>query len=299
MTRSLLAAIVICWATTAAGAVDAMRSEMVRINEGPAILGAAHRNSLPGPTVYMVKAFEIDRREVSNADYTKFATATSRKPAAFADDDEFNRPTQPVTGVTWSDARDYCEWRGKRLPSEIEWEKAARGENALMYPWGNSFKAEYAHLRGEAPISISTYPKQDINPAGIHGLAGGVSEWVNDVQIATGGVCGQDMATIEDASEGTKLSIPKIIDKNANLGTWEPVCETPELLSPEVVAKNHRLSLKLYDIDNPAWGISRCAYIKGNSFNGLDHMTKLNNRMWDYTDSIAEFVGFRCARSAK
>jgi formylglycine-generating enzyme required for sulfatase activity len=270
---------------------------MVRINEGPAILGAAHRNSLPGPGVYMVDAFEIDRREVSNADYMKFAIATSRQPAAFADDVEFNKPNQPVTGVTWSDARDYCEWRGKRLPSEIEWEKAARGDDALMYPWGNVFKEEYAHLRGEVPISISSYPKQDINPSGIQGLAGGVSEWVNDVQIATGGVCGQDMATIEEAREGTKLSIPKIIDKNANLGTWEPVCETPELLSPETVAKNHRLSLKLYDIKNPAWGISRCAYIKGNSFNGVDHMTKLNNRMWDYTDSIAEFVGFRCARS--
>jgi len=54
----------------------------------------------------------------------------------------------------------------------------------------------------------------------------------------------------------------------------------------------------LIDLGHPHWGAKRCAYIKGNSFNGLDHMTKLTNRMWDYTDSIAEFVGFRCARSA-
>ncbi len=297
-----LGALALGLATFGAGAFDLFgsnKSEMVRINAGHAILGAPDRNSLAGPAVYSTDAYWIDRHEVTNADYAKFVRATSHQPAAFADDDEFNKPDQPVTGVTWMDARDYCSWKGKRLPSEIEWEKAARGENALIYPWGNNFKAENAYLHGETPISISAYPKQDINPAGIQGLAGGVSEWVSDVQIATGGVCGQDKSTIEEASKGTSLTVPDVLGENANLGTWVPVCETPELLSPEVVAKNMRLSLKLVDLSSPQWGIKRCAYIKGNSFNGVDHMTKLTNRMWDYTDSVAEFVGFRCAKSAK
>ncbi len=136
MKRLPLVALVVLTATAGAGAMHLFTlspSSMVEVAQGHAILGAPDRNSLPGPAIYDVPAFKIDRREVTNTDYNEFIKATGHPPAAFADDDEFNQPDQPVTGVTWDDARKYCAWKGKRLPSEIEWEKAARGADARIY----------------------------------------------------------------------------------------------------------------------------------------------------------------------
>lgn len=79
----------------------------------------------PG-TVIFLDAFEIDRYEVTNAQYREFLQADPR-PHDFGDLPEFGGDLQPVVGVTWEDAQAYCGWRGKRLPTEFEWERAARG----------------------------------------------------------------------------------------------------------------------------------------------------------------------------
>jgi formylglycine-generating enzyme required for sulfatase activity len=273
------------------------QGDMLHIKAGPVELGAPDSNSLVGPAVYQVDAFAIDRFEVRNSDYQTFIKATDRRPPAFADDPEFNHPDQPVTGVTWADANAYCKWAGKRLPSEIEWEKAARSGDGRLYPWGNEFNVSNAYLKGDRPVAIVQYPRADRTPHGLVGMAGGVSEWVADVQMASGGVCGRGANFSPEFLTDKKSEFEKLLKDGGQLGTFAKVCEvSSQAVSPSVVARNQKLSRALARLGKPEWGMQKCAYIKGNSFNGEAHMTRLTNRMWDYANSYAEFVGFRCAK---
>jgi gamma-glutamyl hercynylcysteine S-oxide synthase len=126
-------------------------------------------------------AYFIDRYEVSNRDYREFMTATNHPAPAYWDDPRFNQPSQPVVGVNWFDAMAFCEYKGKRLPTEAEWEKAARGPEGWRYPWGNSLeagKANYAKQRG-APAPVDAYP-EGASYYGVQNMAGNVFEWVSD-----------------------------------------------------------------------------------------------------------------------
>ena len=246
---------------------------MVFIPAGPAILGEHEGLGLAGPKSYDVGPFWIDTHEVTNAQYQAFVAATGHSPAAFQDDDELNRPDQPVTGVNWADASAYCAWAGKRLPGEKEWEKAARGADGRLYPWGNTLGTADAIISGTAPVSVLASAR-DMSPYGVHGLAGNVSEWVSDTSVARGGVCGVPQHVRFDGGEsGISPEELSRLYGTADLG----ICDVPQI--PESIAPSEP-----------------CAYIKGNSWAGRPHMTVSSNRMWDYTNAYADFVGFRCAR---
>ena len=84
-----------------------------------------------------VDVFYIDKFPITNSQYKKFIDATWTKEPFNWGEAQFNKPLQPVVGVSWHDAVAYAKWTGKRLPKETEWEKAARGTDGREYPWGN------------------------------------------------------------------------------------------------------------------------------------------------------------------
>ncbi|MCZ6679725.1 MAG: formylglycine-generating enzyme family protein [Candidatus Poribacteria bacterium] len=158
-------------------------AEMVLIPAGEFQMGSdeGKDHEKPVHTVY-VDAFYIDVYEVTNAQFQKFVEATGhRKPLPFYDKPKYNQPNKPVIGISWESARDYSEWAGKRLPTEAEWEKAARGGlEGQRYPWGDSInpdQANYGH-NVEQPTPVGSYPPE--NSYGLYDMMGNVGEWCAD-----------------------------------------------------------------------------------------------------------------------
>ena len=167
---------------------EAIRDEMILIPAGPFLFGSNEGNieSSPAQTIDL-PAFEMDTYEVTNADFAVFVANSGY--ASYAEQQggqswlnyALNRPDHPVVKVTWDDALAFCEWAGKRLPTEMEWEKAARGENGQAYPWGNSFDGGLANVKETGlrdTVPTGTYPN-GVSPYGVHDLGGNVWEWTS------------------------------------------------------------------------------------------------------------------------
>ena len=100
-------------------------------------VGQALEDERPMHRVW-IDSFSMDLHEVTTAQYAAFLAATNRlAPWQWNTVDLSQHSDRPVIGVDWSDADAYCRWKGKRLPTEAEWEKSARGTDGRLYPWGN------------------------------------------------------------------------------------------------------------------------------------------------------------------
>jgi formylglycine-generating enzyme required for sulfatase activity len=142
-----------------------------------------------GDNTVSLDAFWIDKTEVTNAMYAKCVQAgqcsapgsnSSRTRSSYYGDNEFDH--YPVIFVSWIDANNYCTWTGGRLPTEAEWEKAARGTDGRPYPWGDADPLGIDGLlnyRAQDTTQVGIYPNA-ASPYGALDMAGNVSEWVAD-----------------------------------------------------------------------------------------------------------------------
>lgn len=136
-------------------------------------------------SVIEVSTFFMDTFEVTFSQYQECVKAGGCKPAK-PNYRGYSRPNQPMLGVNWFHADEYCKWAGKRLPTEAEWEKAARGDSGDAYPWGNEpadcFKA-IIQEKGKKGCGTGTTWDIGSRPAyryGLYDMAGNSWEWVND-----------------------------------------------------------------------------------------------------------------------
>jgi formylglycine-generating enzyme required for sulfatase activity len=165
---------------------------MILVPEGDFVMGSrdgiGDDDEHPRHTVYL-SAFWMDRTEVTNAMYSLCVHAgvcpapvikkSSTRGTYYGDSayDEY-----PVVNVDWNQASSYCDWAGARLPTEAEWEKAARGTDGRTYPWGEGIDCTFANYYGCGLNDTVATNNLDngTSPYGIYGLAGNVSEWVAD-----------------------------------------------------------------------------------------------------------------------
>ena len=131
-------------------------------------------------------SFYLDTFEVTNGRFAKFVAAIqSEPPWGFADQETpVVHAEQPVRWVNWLEATGYCLWAGKRLPTEAEWEKAARGPEGRLYPWGHDpptpAHAVFGLKEGAETVAPIGHRDKGMSPYGVHDLAGNLYEWVAD-----------------------------------------------------------------------------------------------------------------------
>ncbi len=183
------------------------KGELILVPAGEFLMGSdkktdrlAYRGEIPQRRVYL-DAFEIDKYEVTNLEYLKFILATGRNPLLDwrYDGGNFQEAMahHPVMRVAWQDADAYCKWVNRRLPTEAEWEKAARGNDGRTNPWGNQSaglsRANFGRTGLSGPVRdrperLLMYPpiidvdkyENSVSPYGLYQTMGNVAEWVSD-----------------------------------------------------------------------------------------------------------------------
>jgi formylglycine-generating enzyme required for sulfatase activity len=129
-----------------------------------------------------IPAFYIDVYEVTNEQYLKFCSETRHRYPNYINNQRWNHPRQPVVGIGWKDAEAYAKWAGKRLPTEREWEKAARGPNGNIWPWGDIPQSDCFNGKAAgfwATTVVGSFPNGK-SYYGVMDMAGNVWEMTSD-----------------------------------------------------------------------------------------------------------------------
>ena len=140
--------------------------------------------------VVELPSFHLSVTEVTNEQYQRFILATNHAPPSSWPGGKYpaEKASLPVVGVTWHDAQAYCKWANGRLPTELEWEKGARGTDGRVYPWGDTWLDGVCNSSVKIP-STQPRPVRDmqkgLSPWGVFQMAGNVAEWCADKYIPT------------------------------------------------------------------------------------------------------------------
>jgi iron(II)-dependent oxidoreductase len=209
--------------------------------------------------------YRIDKYLVTNAQYARFIAETGHRPPSSWKDGRIpeGEQLQPVTLVNWYDARAYAHWAGRRLPSEAEWEKAARGTDARRWPWGSTMdpKRLNTYYNAGSATRVDAY-RNGVSPYGVYDMAGNVSEWIEDDFLPY---------------EGTDASPDVFQGKVAKAVTAE---DRAMKLSEQIPVKQH------YKV------------LRGGSWKSDPFSTASYHRGFDWPNYASDFFGFRCAADA-
>ena len=241
-------------------------STMVTIPAGDFIMGTdrpqADAQDRPAHHVTLA-SYAIDKYPVTNAQYARFVAATGHRPPLDWKDGRIpeGERLHPVTMVSWFDAKSYAAWAKKRLPTEAEWEKAARGDKGLRWPWGDRMDAKRLNTYyavGHA-TDVTAYPG-GASPYGVMDMAGNVSQWMADDYLP---YPGSDAP--QEVFEG-KVAVAK----------------TPEDRAMKV-------------IDLVPVG-KRYKVLRGGSWKSDPFSTASYHRISQWPNLASDFFGFRCAK---
>ena len=243
--------------------------KMAFVSAGDFIMGSnnGNYNEKPEHKVYL-DTYLIDSYEVSNAQFAKFVEKTGYNPQGpWKRGYKKGEENYPVRFVTWHDAATYAKWAGKRLPYEAEWEKAAKGKNDNIYPWGNTWYEKFA-VKTEIfePYDVKAFPFT-ISEYGCFGMAGGVWEWAGDWY---------------DRFYYEEFAITKAV-KNPT-GPEDGAEPEKRFLDTGTAAGNERSTLRVIR-GGGNWG------------NSAKDNTRAAKRMWGNPSYWFNDTGFRCAIS--
>jgi formylglycine-generating enzyme required for sulfatase activity len=162
-----------------------MAKSMIVVPAGEFIMGTddSSTDTYPRRNVY-VDEFQIDKHEVTVEEFRQFVREAGYdfQPSSMRDCNygATGKEKHPMNCISWVDANAYAKWAGKSLPTEAEWEKAARGEGGLLYPWGNDrLDASDAAIDSDQTAPVGSHPK-DRSAYGVMDMLGNVSEWIDD-----------------------------------------------------------------------------------------------------------------------
>ena len=185
--RMMLVLVALLW-LAAHPAMAAAPDDMVLVPAGEFTMGSPEGDPDEKPAhKVQISAFFMDKFEVTVKQYAAFLQESGGdRPAEWKTMNKTANQNRPVMGVDWAEAARYCKWAGKRLPTEAEWEKAARGTDGRLYPWGNDpptpLHANYGKKEWnnhEALVPVGTL-EAGKSPYGVYDMAGNVWEWVSD-----------------------------------------------------------------------------------------------------------------------
>jgi gamma-glutamyl hercynylcysteine S-oxide synthase len=243
---------------------------MVQIPAGAFLMGTNSERADPQDKPQhkvQLPAYWMDKYLVTNAQYARFVAQTGHRPPSSWKDGKIPKGEEmhPVTMVNWYDAQAYAKWAGKRLPTEEEWEKAARGTDGRRWPWGDKMESGRlnTYYNVGSATDVNAYPT-GASPYGVLDMAGNVEEWTDD-----------DFAPYPGGNAPMELFQGKV---------------------PMLTSEKDK-QMKVVDMV-PVNAKGKYKTLRGGSWKGDPFSTSTYHRTPDWANYASDFYGFRCASSA-